>query len=80
MTTDDAERRLAEALRARAVGMQPMPSAQSYAPLRVRRAAPPEPGMSVRTALLLALLAGVVLGVVLGLMSFWLPGALPPIG
>jgi hypothetical protein len=30
--------------------------------------------------LLLALLAGALLGAVLALMSFWLPGALPPIG
>jgi len=80
---DDAERRLAEALRAQAVGVQrPGPSvSQAYAPPpRVRRAAVPEPGITLRTALLLALLAGALLGAVLALMSFWLPGALPPIG
>jgi hypothetical protein len=79
---DDAERRLAEALRAQAVGVQrPGPTAsQAYAPPRVRRAAAPEPGITLRTALLLALLVGALLGAVLALMSFWLPGALPPIG
>ncbi len=79
---DDAERRLAEALRAQAVGVQrPGPTAsQTYAPPRVRRAAAPDPGITLRAALLLALLAGALLGAVLALMSFWLPGALPSIG
>ena len=81
-TGDDAERRLAEALRAQAVGVQrPGPSAsQAYAPPRARRVAAPDPGVTLRTVLLLALLAGALLGAVLALMSFWLPGALPPIG
>lgn len=87
VTGDDAERRLAEALRAQAVGVQrpgltgsQAVTGQGYAAPRSRRAAAPPPGAGLRTALLLALLAGVVLGVVLALMSLWLPGVLPPLG
>lgn len=87
VTSDDAERRLAEALRAQAVGgqrpglsaIQPV-GGQSYAPPRSRQVAPPAPSSGLRTALLLALLAGAVLGAVLALMSLWMPGMLPPIG
>ena len=81
-TGADADRRRAAAPRAPPVGVQrPGPSAsQAYAPPRARRVAAPEPVISLRTVLLLALLAGALLGAVLALMSFWLPGALPPIG
>jgi hypothetical protein len=67
--SDESERRVAEALRARATGAgRPGPVAG-------------EPGgMSVRSALLTALLAGAVLGLLLALLSLLLPGLLPPLG
>ncbi len=85
-SNDDAERRLAEALRAQAVGVQrPGPSSgaivggQVHAQPRSRRAAPARRS-GLRTALLLALLAGAVLGAGLALLSLWVPGVLPPLG
>ena len=69
--SDDSERRVAEALRARATGA----GRPGAAPMRS------EPdGLSARTALLLTLLAGAVLGMVLALLSLLVPGALPPLG
>ncbi|GAA3248701.1 hypothetical protein GCM10017691_59150 [Pseudonocardia petroleophila] len=71
--TADPERRLAEALRAQARG--------GGRPMAPPRGEPePAPGMSVRTALLLALLGGVVLGTVLALLSLLAPGVLPALG
>jgi hypothetical protein len=68
---EESERRVAEALRARATGAGrpgalPMGSESD--------------GMSGRTALLLALLVGAVLGVLLALLSLLAPGVLPPLG
>lgn len=89
VTSDDPERRLAEALRAQAVGVQrpgqpvaprPPVAGLGHMPTVNRRVPAPEPGTSVRTALLLALLVGALIGAMLGLMSLWLPGMLPPIG
>ncbi len=72
MTTDDAsERRVAEALRARATGA----GRPGAAPMRAEQG-----GVSARTALIIALLAGAALGVVLALMSLLAPGVLPPLG
>lgn len=70
MSADDSERRVAEALRARATG--------AGRPGPVSTSAPG--GMSVRSALLTALLAGVVLGLLLALLSLLVPGLLPPLG
>ena len=70
MSSDESERRVAEALRARATG--------AGRPGPVRAAGPG--GMSVRSALLTALLAGVVLGLLLALLSLLVPGLLPPLG
>lgn len=71
--TADPERRLAEALRAQARG--------GGRPMMPPRAEPePAPGMSVRTALLLALLGGAILGTVLALLSLLTPGLLPALG
>jgi hypothetical protein len=78
-TTDESERRVAEALRARAAGAggPVMPGA---APARsLPRQAPPA-GVSARTALLIALLAGAVLGCALALLSLLAPGVLPALG
>jgi hypothetical protein len=69
--SDESERRVAEALRARATGA----GRPGAAPLRGEPA-----GMPARTALILALLAGVVLGVLLALLSLLAPGLLPPLG
>jgi hypothetical protein len=75
--TDESERRLAEALQARATGAggrgAPPP------PPPVRRS-PARPGTSTRAALLLALLGGGVLGTALALVSLLAPGVLPPLG
>lgn len=71
--TADPERRLAEALRAQARG--------GGRPVDPPRGEPDRPpGMSVRTALLLALLGGGVLGTALALLSLLAPGVLPALG
>ncbi|GAA2562726.1 hypothetical protein [Pseudonocardia hydrocarbonoxydans] len=71
--TADPERRLAEALRAQARGGgRPVPPPRAEPDRR--------PGMSVRTALLLALLGGGVLGTGLALLSLLAPGVLPALG
>jgi hypothetical protein len=69
--SDQPERRLAEALRARANGAGHRPP---VAPHR------PAAGVSARVALLIALLAAVLLGVVLALLSLLVPGLLPVLG
>jgi hypothetical protein len=69
-SSDDAERRVAEALRARATG-----AGRAGVPRTVRPA--PVVGPDVRIALLVALLGGVVLGVALALLSLLAPGVLP---
>ncbi|MEN3267569.1 MAG: hypothetical protein V7646_4463 [Pseudonocardia sp.] len=72
-TSDDSERRVAEALRARASG-----AGRAGA----RRTAPPMPpaARGVQTALLIGLLGGIVLGIVLALLSLLTPGVLPALG
>jgi len=71
--TADPERRLAEALRAQARG--------GGRPMTPPRGEPDRaPGVSVRTALLLALLGGGVLGMVLALLSLLAPGLIPALG
>lgn len=72
--TDESERRLAEALQARATG-----AGGRGAPPPIRRS-PARPGTSTRAALLLALLGGGVLGTALALVSLLAPGVLPPLG
>jgi hypothetical protein len=69
-SSDDSERRVAEALRARATG-----AGRAGVPRAVRPA--PVAGPDVRLALLIALLGGVVLGVALALLSLLAPGVLP---
>jgi hypothetical protein len=69
-SSDDSERRVAEALRARATG-----AGRVGVPRAVRPA--PVAGPDVRIALLIALLGGVVLGVALALLSLLAPGVLP---
>jgi hypothetical protein len=69
--SDESERRVAEALRARATGA----GRPGAAPMRRE-----SEGMSARTSLLLALLAGAVLGMALALLSLLAPGVLPPLG
>jgi hypothetical protein len=71
--TDESERRLAEALQARATGAGGGGS-------RPTRRAAVRSGTSTRTALLLALLGGAVLGMALALVSLLAPGVLPPLG
>ncbi|MCW2721619.1 MAG: hypothetical protein QOG20_2364 [Pseudonocardiales bacterium] len=71
MSTDESERRVAEALRARATG--------AGRPGAVPMSAGSD-GMSVRAALLTALLAGAVLGMLLALLSLLVPGLLPALG
>lgn len=72
MSTGGSERRLAEALRARAAG-------GGY-PGPVRGRPDGTRGIGARTALLLALLGGAVLGTGLALLSLLVPGLLPPLG
>ena len=72
-TSDDSERRVAEALRARASG-----AGRPGVPRAAR--ATSAPGTGARTALLIALLGGVVLGVALALLSLLVPGLLPALG
>jgi hypothetical protein len=80
--SDDPERKLSEALRARATGAGmplagPVPTA---VPRAARRAAVAPQGMSARMSLALTLLGGLVLGAALALLSLWAPGLLPPLG
>lgn len=72
MTSADPERRLAEALRARASGApgRPEPSRRGSSDVRAQ----------VRWALLIALLGGAVLGAAIALLSVLVPGLLPAIG
>jgi hypothetical protein len=72
--TDESERRLAEALQARATGA----GGRGSTPLA--RHVPGHSGTSAATALLLALLAGAALGTLLALVSLLAPGVLPPLG
>lgn len=72
MSTDDSERRLAEALRAQARG--------GGRPVLPPRADPPPTGPSVPALLALWLLVGAVLGCALALLSLLAPGALPGFG
>ena len=83
--SDDAERRLAEALRARATGagrpgptFTPAPPMTQPPPARPAQAV--EAGPSTRTVLLIALLIGTVIGAALGLLSLVAPGVLPTMG
>lgn len=71
--TDESERRLAEALRARATGA-------GRGGARLARRARAHPGTGIGAAMLLALLGGGVLGMVLALVSLLAPGVLPPLG
>lgn len=72
--TDESERRLAEALQARATG------AGGRGPTRPARRVSGPIGTSTGTALVLALLGGVALGTLLALVSLLAPGVLPPLG
>jgi hypothetical protein len=72
--TDESERRLAEALQARATG------AGGRSTTRPARRVPGRSGTSTSTALLLALLGGAALGTALALVSLLAPGVLPPLG
>jgi hypothetical protein len=70
--TDESERRLAEALQARATGAGGRGTT---------RPAPRIAGRSgTSTALILALLGGAALGTALALLSLLAPGLLPPLG
>jgi hypothetical protein len=71
--SDESERRVAEALSARASGA-------GRGSVRHARPVAARPGTRTLTALLLALLGGAVLGVVLALVSLLAPGVLPPLG
>jgi hypothetical protein len=74
--TDESERRLAEALQARATGA----GGRGSGPTRPAPRVPGRAGPSTGTALLLALLGGAALGTVLALVSLLAPGVLPPLG
>jgi hypothetical protein len=74
--TDESERRLAEALQARATGA----GRDTAGPTGPPRRAAVRSGTSTRTAMLLALLGGAVLGTALALLSLLAPGVLPPLG
>jgi hypothetical protein len=78
-TSDESERRVAEALRARAAGAGGPATPGFGAPRPLPRQAP-RSGTSVRTALLIALLGGAVLGCALALLSLLAPGVLPALG
>ncbi len=81
-SSNESERRVAEALRAQATGAG-RGGAAFPAPHGAARSAPAADvpgGTATRTALLIALLGGAVLGVVLALVSLLAPGALPPLG
>jgi hypothetical protein len=73
-TSDESERRVAEALRARATG------AGRPGTTRPATRTVPRVGMGAATALLIALLGGAVLGTALALLSLLVPGLLPPLG
>jgi hypothetical protein len=77
-SNDESERRLAEALRARASGAGSGGAGQALGPPVEQPAG--RTGTSVPVALLIALLAGAVLGVLLALVSLLAPGVLPPLG
>ncbi|GAA1251400.1 hypothetical protein GCM10009609_13430 [Pseudonocardia aurantiaca] len=81
-TSDESERRVAEALRARAAGAPGMPSPlmAGPGPSRPLPRQAPHSGTSIRTALLIALLGGAVLGSALALLSLLAPGVLPALG
>jgi hypothetical protein len=79
-TSDESERRVAEALRARAAGAPGMPSPPMAGPGRPLPRQAPRSGTSTRTALLIALLGGAVLGSALALLSLLAPGVLPALG
>jgi hypothetical protein len=72
--TDESERRLAEALQARATGAGGRGTTRP-APRTAGRS-----GTSTATALVLALLGGAALGTALALLSLLAPGLLPPLG
>jgi hypothetical protein len=72
--TDESERRLAEALQARATGAGGRGTTRP-APRIAGRS-----GTSTATALVLALLGGAALGTALALLSLLAPGVLPPLG
>ena len=72
--TDESERRLAEALQARATG------AGGRGTTRPARRVYGRSATSTATALLLALLGGAALGTMLALVSLLAPGVLPPLG
>ncbi len=72
--TDESERRLAEALQARATG------AGGRGSTRPARRVLGRSGTGIGTALWLALLGGAVLGTALALLSLLAPGVLPPLG
>jgi hypothetical protein len=76
-TSDESERRVAEALRARAAGA---PATAGFGTPRPVPRQAPAAGPSARTALLIALLGGAVLGCALALLSLFVPGALPALG
>jgi hypothetical protein len=78
-TSDESERRVAEALRARAAGAG-SPAMASFGTPRPLPPRAPRSGTSTRTALLIALLGGAVLGCALALLSLLVPGALPALG
>jgi hypothetical protein len=79
-TSDESERRVAEALRARAAGAgSPVMSSPGPGRPPLPRQAP-RTGTGALTALLLALLGGAVLGCALALLSLFVPGALPALG
>lgn len=91
-TSEESERRLAEAMRAQAAGAG-RPGFVGRHPDSLTSTggapppAPPEPPwglwsalVSSRLPLLLALLGGVVLGVALALLSLLAPGVLPALG
>jgi hypothetical protein len=73
--SDESERRLAEALRARATGAGRGAVATPPAPRAAVR--PMRPVTSARTALLIALMGGATLGMLLALLSLLAPGVLP---
>jgi hypothetical protein len=74
-TSDEPERRVAEALRAHASGAGAGRAGLARPTLPAARS-----GTGVGTALLLTLLGGAVLGVALALISILFPGVLPPLG
>ncbi|MFC5995977.1 hypothetical protein ACFQE5_17365 [Pseudonocardia hispaniensis] len=91
-TMDDAEQRLAEALRARATQAgHSAPPPPPPSPVPGFRSAPADAGphreasprgllAQAGWALFIALIAGAVLGCALGLLSVLAPGLLPPLG